>query len=1084
MLDYLLKRRQAFCLLIERGEGIIVKKNLPLGKIAKKICGKFALYGMVSVFSATGLLASTEAAVQNETFQKDKSVTQKQYKAREVIVKYKKGAFNRMKAASHAIYGSKKIEKFSNLHMELITLREGVSVEEAISKYQHDPNVEYAEPNYAIRINATFPDDAFFSELWGLYNSGQTGGTPGADIRAADAWDLTTGNDNLIVAVLDTGIDYNHPDIVGNLWVNSLEVTGNEGVDDDGNGYIDDIYGIDTYNQDSDPMDDHGHGTHVSGTIGAVGNNGIGVAGVNWNVKVLNCKFLDSGGSGYTDGAIRCLDYIKGLKDRGENIVATNNSWGCSGCYSQALVDAIDAQKESGILFIAAAGNVNGDNDEINNNINYPSSYGLPNIIAVAATDNNDDKASFSSYGRQSVDIGAPGVDIVSLRAAGTNMLGNGNYLVPAGDPNAEYLKASGTSMATPHVAGLAALIQSHNLNMDWPGIRNLILSGGDEISSMNGVTVTGKRVNAYGSLNCTNSPLISALQYPKIPESYVVGTPIVISALSIDCALPAGSVTVTTSGGNIISLSDNGANPDSVAGDGIFTGVWIPTEPVDTLVFSSPAGTDTVNIPAYPDLVMTALSGGPAAAETGQTFQMPNTVKNQGDRAAKSFRIGLYLSPDENITTDDILIGSRSLGKLAPGGAESTVTWTKATIPAGTASGTYYLGAIADYENAIDEIIAESNNSLTGNQIVISEVYADVAVTALSGPAMAAPGQQIPVGYTIKNQGSGRAWQSFSIGFYLSTDNIITTDDIYLGAPGWFGSMFAGSEFEQTDLLVTIPDSVAEGVYYLGAIADAYGFVVNESNPANNALAGGQINISSQAPDLAPVSLTAGINNTDQLTVTVEIENQGQLNANATVLGIYLSSDTSITTDDYLIGIESIDSLHAGASTLLTATKTILHTVPNGVYYAGVIADYENALFEIDDANNSFAGNQVTVNLPSIPELPDLIVSDFAAPAVVSRASYLISTVSLTNQGPVDSNYSRCRVYLSNDAVWSADDRELDDFGEYGLMAGKTMSRTVSGWINEEPGDYYIIAVADADSDMDEGNEDNNIFVHPLTVQ
>ncbi len=181
-------------------------------------------------------------------------------------------------------------------------------------------------------------------------------------------------------------------------------------MDDDGNGYIDDVHGINAITNSGNPMDDHGHGTHVSGTIGAVGNNNIGVAGVNWNVKILACKFLDSSGSGYTDWAIECLQYIKALKTKGVNIVASNNSWGGGGA-SQALYDAINAQRE--ILFIAAAGNDSIDNDmyEI-----LPANYYLPNVLSVAATDHDDNLAWFSDFGRRSVHVGAPGVDIVSLR--------------------------------------------------------------------------------------------------------------------------------------------------------------------------------------------------------------------------------------------------------------------------------------------------------------------------------------------------------------------------------------------------------------------------------------------------------------------------------------------------------------------------------------------------------------------------------------------------------------------------------------------------------------------------------------------
>ncbi|WP_052700164.1 S8 family peptidase [Methylocucumis oryzae] len=254
------------------------------------------------------------------------------------------------------------------------------------------------------------PNDNLFSELWGMNNTGQTGGTANADINAPEAWDRITGNSSVTVGIIDTGIDYRHADLLNNLWRNLKEFKGVAGVDDDGNGYIDDLYGIDTYNGDNDPLDDNSHGTHVAGTIGGVGNNAEGVTGVAWNVKMAACKFLNASGNGDTSGAIECINYFNGLRAQGENIVATNNSWG-GGDFSQLLKDAIDASATAGILFIAAAGNDTNNNDL---NPSYPASYESSNIIAVAATDHTDSLADFSNYGATSVDIAAPGVDILS----------------------------------------------------------------------------------------------------------------------------------------------------------------------------------------------------------------------------------------------------------------------------------------------------------------------------------------------------------------------------------------------------------------------------------------------------------------------------------------------------------------------------------------------------------------------------------------------------------------------------------------------------------------------------------------------
>jgi subtilisin family serine protease len=287
-----------------------------------------------------------------------------------------------------------------------------MTVEEALEIYRNDPDVEYVEPNYYRYATATTPDDTFFippfERLWGLHNTGQdvngTTGTVGADIDAIEAWDTTTGSINVVVAVIDSGVDYNHPDLAANIWINQAELTGTPGVDDDGNGMIDDIRGWDFVDDDNDPIDSDDHGTHVAGTVAAVGNNNTGITGVSWTAKIMILRFLNGFGVGTDANAIRAIEYANA---NGAHII--NNSWGGGG-FNQFLKDAIDA---STAVVVCAAGNDGTNNDNVPH---YPSSYTSSNIIAVAATDQNDSRASFSSYGATSVDVAAPGANIFSSR--------------------------------------------------------------------------------------------------------------------------------------------------------------------------------------------------------------------------------------------------------------------------------------------------------------------------------------------------------------------------------------------------------------------------------------------------------------------------------------------------------------------------------------------------------------------------------------------------------------------------------------------------------------------------------------------
>src|SRR3989338_4130451 len=327
----------------------------------------------------------------------------------ELLVKFKSDIEKGSIQKAHALLGANKMKEFKFIGFQHIKLPVGMSVEEGIQKYLQNPDVEYVQPNYILRIKTTTPNDTGYANLWGLHNTGQTvnntSGIVDADIDAPEAWDITTGSDNVVIAVIDSGVAYDHPDLKDNIWTNPGETSCTDGIDNDGNGYVDDCKGWDFVGNDNAPYDFNGHGTHISGTIAAKGNNGLGVVGVNWNVRIMPIRTFDASDSVTTANLISGIQYAT---QGGANII--NGSWG-SYSYNQALFDAIKAFGQAGGLFIAASGNKSNNNDLYPI---YPSSYNSPYIISVAATDQNDTLASFSNYGATSVDVGAPGVNIYS----------------------------------------------------------------------------------------------------------------------------------------------------------------------------------------------------------------------------------------------------------------------------------------------------------------------------------------------------------------------------------------------------------------------------------------------------------------------------------------------------------------------------------------------------------------------------------------------------------------------------------------------------------------------------------------------
>lgn len=584
-----------------------------------------------------------------------------------VIVKYDRHttenqkSFVRSQVTGYELASTKHIKGFE-------VLGTSIGVEKAIDRLNRMPWVEYAELDYTVHADV-IPNDTHFGVMWGLHNTGQSAGVVDADIDAPEAWDIFTGSSSVNVAVIDTGVLRTHPDLVGNTWINTDEIAGDL-LDNDFNGYVDDVYGWDFVNNDNDPIDDHGHGTHCAGTIGASGNNGAGVTGINWAVKIASLKFLSAAGSGSTSGAVLAVDYCAA-----NGIKISNNSWGGGG-FTQSLFDAINNAAAMGHIFIAAAGNSGVDNDLTPH---YPSSYNLDNLIAVAAIDRFDAKSSFSSYGLTSVDLGAPGTDIASTYTGNS------------------YVYLSGTSMATPHVTGAVALLSGFKPAWTWQQVRDGILTTVRPTVAMTGVTVTGGVLNIHAMLLAAQGPGNTAptvnISSPADPTTVVVGTNVSF----------AGTANDTEDGDLTGSMSWSSNINGAIGAGGSFstTGLSVGTHTITASATDSGSlsGSDTVTVtvnPANTAPVVTISSpanGSSFVQGTNVTFTGSATDTQQGNMSASlgwTSNINGSIGSGASFSTSTLSIGVHTItasvtdaGSLT-GSAIITVTITApvVTIP------------------------------------------------------------------------------------------------------------------------------------------------------------------------------------------------------------------------------------------------------------------------------------------------------------------------------------------------------------------------------------------------------------------
>lgn len=540
------------------------------------------------------------------------------YVSGEVIVKLREGSREHEQDLLLDEVGADSVTPLSSSDDTLVrvTLEKGIGVAEAIGQLEAERIVESAQPNFIYGITATPNDPAFLDgSLWWLENRGLAGATTNADIDAPEAWAKTTGSQNVVVAVVDTGVDYVHPDLAQNMWRNPSEVDGN-GIDDDGNGYIDDGFGCNVVERGSSPLDDNGHGTHAAGVIGGVGNNGIGGTGVNWSVSIMAVKALDRTGYGTTAQVIEGINYAAA---NGADII--NCSWGDPG-NDEALYQAI---KSVDALMVCAAGNTGANLDV---SPYSPGSFDLPNMLTVGASDDHDLRTSSSGFGARNVDLFAPGAQILSTRPT---QLGNLQGM------------SSGTSAATAVVSGVAALALAADSTMGPSALRNHLIKSTDRIDSLIPLCVSGGRISASLAVGADSSPATpigqASVQGRVTADGSMSGVPGVVISAKLGGTVLAG----VTNSGSDGSYSLSGLAPGSYAISFSKSGFVYATYP--NAVMSEGAIT-TINVAmkaAARSVVLTTPRIGTASVRAKRSFGVAGSVKAQFRAGTTPIRAYFY---------------------------------------------------------------------------------------------------------------------------------------------------------------------------------------------------------------------------------------------------------------------------------------------------------------------------------------------------------------------------------------------------------------------------------------------------------
>jgi subtilase family serine protease len=958
-------------------------------------------------------------------------------------------------------------------------------------------------------------------------------GTPDADIDAPEAWDLLEGSSSITVGVIDSGVDYNNPDLAANY-----------------------AGGYDFVSMDSDPMDDHGHGTHVAGTIAAALNNRTGtppaaegVVGVAPNARIRAYKVCSADGT-CSDFAIQQA-IAQAITD---GVKVINMSLG-EAEYSLSLDDAVQEAWNAGLVIVAGAGN-NGTTE-----LFYPAA--LNNVISVGAFDPNHQRASFSNYGSW-VDISAPGSIIMSTYP----MVSCGSSTTP-GDTGC-YTWNSGTSMATPHVAGAAALVWSRSdvtsnsqvvdilLNSADPqgvgGVRldSWTIHGGlnlhDAVSyglsnlppdAEAGPDQTVADVNGDGSESVTldgsassdSDGTITTYTWREGGATIATGATATVTlsmgahtltlevtdddgASTTDTVVitvnPSNQVTVTAStaqaneagptngaftvtrvGGTSVPLTVNYAItgtattgtdytplPGVVTLDAGAATATVVVTPIDdasyesnetvVLTLSANAGYSlgspaaaTVTIVSNdlpPDLIVSAMTA-PAIAGPDTDIVVTDSTKNQGTGAAAASKTGFYLSTDTNLDALDTLLGSRVVSALTAGATLAGSTTLH--LPPATVTGSYRVLAKADWDGAVNEN-SETNNVRASGVI---NVGPDLVVSAVTAPAIAAAGGTITVSDTTKNQGGSNA-AATTTRFYWSTNTSIDASDQVLGNRSV--PIIAAGVLNTASTTFTVPANAATGTYYIIAQADGAAELA-EPVETNNTRSTGAINVGS---DLIVTAVTVPASGTPggTISVTDTTRNQGGGTSPASATGFYLSTNSSFSPDDTFIGSRDVGALAANVSATASTVVQLPLDTPTGSYQVIAVADWNDAVDETVDNNNTRASGTIRVG-------GDLVLTALAAPANAVANTYITVTDTAKNQGTVAIPGTVTGFYLSLNGSYEPTDTFLGTRNVGALAPSATESGSTQLLIppGTLPASYNIVAVADMNNAVVESLESNN---------